>query len=87
MLFNAFHSDGVDIVRVGCRIGHDVYDVRLVTLRSDDLLHARRATLSVSAHTQEDENRKRRATRGDACDGILGERRCRCRRWRWCRRR
>jgi len=36
-----------------------------------DLLRASRPTLGVSAHAQKDENRKRRASRGDARDGVL----------------
>jgi hypothetical protein len=36
-----------------------------------DLLRASRPTLGVSAHGQKDENRKRRASRGDARDGVL----------------
>jgi len=68
-------------VRFGWRIGRHANDVRLVsvtvcalrkaTLRGDDLLRASRPTLGVSAHGQKDENRKRRASRGDARDGVL----------------
>ena len=68
-------------MRFGWRIGRHANDVRLVsvtvcalrkaTLRGDDLLRASRPTLGVSAHGQKDENRKRRASRGDARDGVL----------------
>ncbi len=68
-------------MRFGWRIGRHANDVRLVsvtvcalrkaTLRGDDLLRASRPTLGVSARAQKDENRKRRASRGDARDGVL----------------